>query len=145
MRDPIAVAMRQSGKTRLEVLEIMRDQLNKRVADTDTRKESVIAKLDTAIAYEKDMDERLKGDVIKVLSDNYTLSNGTEVKGQSISYVRQLLREQGWKNISGYRLENELERVGFKVSRGRGFRSYHGGVRKLGVECTVVHEQSKRS
>lgn len=139
MRDPIAIAMRETGKTRLEVLEIMKQQLSERVADTDPRKVTVLAKLDVAIAHEKQLDERFKADIAKVLYDKYTLENGVEVKGQSISFVQRHMRDEGWKGMQAWKLEDELKRTGFKVSRGRGLRIYHGGVRKLGVTCDVVH------
>jgi len=97
-------------------------------------------RLETAIERQRSTNERFRSEVSKLLYDSYTLGDGTEIKGQSMTHVRQCLCLQGWRGLSGYRLEERLEKAGFRVSRGRGLRHYRGGVRKLGVECDVVHQ-----
>jgi hypothetical protein len=139
MRDPIEQVMFETGKPRLEVLEIMRDKLLHAASDDDPRKASALFKLSAAIAAEKQSAEKFRADVTKVLRDSYTLECGTEVRGQSMTYLRQCLRDEGWRGLQPWRLEDKLKAAGFKVSRGRGLRIYHGGVRKLGVTCDVVH------
>lgn len=79
--------------------------------------------------------------VRKHLTSDYQLENGKAVKGQSLTYLRQNLVIEGFKMISGYRLEDRLAEAGFKVSYGRGHRWYHNGHRGLGVTCQVAHEK----
>lgn len=79
--------------------------------------------------------------VKKHITSDYLLENGKEVKGQSLTYLRQCLVIDGFKGISGYRLEDRLVEAGFKVSYGRGKRWYHNGHRGLGVTCQVAHEK----
>lgn len=79
------------------------------------------------------------------LKDDYQLENGKSVKGQSLTYIRSCLQDEGFRGLSGYRIEDRLKAAGFEISFGRGWRRYHNGHRGLGVTCSVVYEKDTSS
>jgi hypothetical protein len=84
--------------------------------------------------------EKFAGDLRAVLNGDYTLSNGTKVRGNALSYVQDHMRSKGWRGMTYYNVTTMIEKLpGFKMSRGRGVRVYHGAKMGLGVECDVVH------
>lgn len=47
---------------------------------------------------------------------NYQTETGARIKGQSISYLSQLLRDRGWRGVSNLNdLETLVEERGFRV------------------------------
>jgi hypothetical protein len=94
------------------------------------------------------MRERFVDDVLKQLCARYVLDDGTEVEGQSLSYLRTALssrlygagdRSARWRGLSRYGdFVEALREAGFRVERGRGYRYFRGGAFKPGQPCDVV-------
>jgi hypothetical protein len=63
------------------------------------------------------------------------LVDGKVIKGQSLSYLRTELRDQGW--IIGRDFEDSLNLMGFKILEGRTMRMTKTGLKAYG-RCTVV-------
>jgi len=76
--------------------------------------------------------------ILNYLNGDYTLSTGERVQGNSLSFVMQSLRYDGWRLPGQMDFENEIEKLGFRIVRGRGMRWYAGGKQNLGVPCNVV-------
>lgn len=54
--------------------------------------------------------------VKSLLVSTYRKHDGSDIKGQAISFLSSELRDRGWKNVSNlYNLEDELKKLGFKV------------------------------
>lgn len=67
--------------------------------------------------------DRLTDAVLGLLRCSYQLPDGTQIKGQSISYLSQELRDLGWKGVSNLNdLEGMLTDLGFKMVKAQGFR-----------------------
>lgn len=67
--------------------------------------------------------ERLTDAILGLLTSTYQLADGTQVQGQSISFLSQELRDKGWKGVSNLNdLESTVEALGFRMVRGQGFR-----------------------
>lgn len=67
--------------------------------------------------------DRLTDTVLGLLTCSYQLPSGEQIKGQSISFLSQELRDLGWKGVSNLSdLESTVERLGFKIVKAQGFR-----------------------
>lgn len=75
-----------------------------------------------------------------VLWETYSTDSGkTFIKGQSLSHVIMMLRDNGLRVPAHLGpQENLLNELGFKLVRARGQRLYAGGKTGLGVECECV-------
>lgn len=90
------------------------------------------------------MREAFVDDVLNELGGSYALEDGTIIKGQSFSYLQQVLRDRtlgGRKWVLGggnCGFSNALEEAGFKIIRARTMRYTRRGEFKPYQMCDVV-------
>lgn len=89
--------------------------------------------------------ENFQEDVRSQLKGAYFLPDGTEVKGQAVSYLLTQLRGQyGWSNLPSKRLWRNLgQLVAFeRLLREQGFKVTYKGRNNRGQKTIVVHEET---
>lgn len=64
----------------------------------------------------------LSDSILNHLFDHYTLANGTEVSGQSISFLRNCVRDDGFRFSCLNDFEDECQLLGFNVVPGKNRR-----------------------
>ena len=68
-------------------------------------------------------DLRLQDAILSHLTARYRTDKGEEIQGNSISYLSQALRDDGWRGVSNLNdLESTCERLGFKIVRAQTYR-----------------------